>query len=208
MLGLLTALVMNQAAPLEVSTAADVKRAFASRSGPTVLVRGTLERVEVRHGQRGTALVLDDDTRVYVTYGEPPTDWAPHLGRFVSAGGVLTPQAVFTIQSLMAPHLKPSGAPQPIERSLRSVLGKRARLVGTAKNTKGGAVLMVRDSPLSLAGLKEWPKDQLNQRVALSGVVKEEASVPQAFKNAKGEVSQGAEGQQWVLREASTASTF
>jgi hypothetical protein len=207
-LGLLTALVMNQAAPLEVSTAADVKRALASRSGPTVLVRGSLERVEVRHGQRGTALVLDDDTRVYVTYGEPPADWAPQLGRFVSAEGQLTPQAVFTIQSLMAPHLKPSGVPQVVDRSLSALRGKRARLVGTAKNAKGGAVLMVKDSPLYIAGLQEWPKDQLNQRVALSGVVKEETYLPQAFKNAKGEVSQGAEGQQWVLREASAASTF
>lgn len=196
-----TTLVMGapvQAQAPEVKDSAAVKE----RMGGPVVLLGQLERVPMGKGSKqwlGTAVVLDDDTIVYVTYGAPPEGWEKLVGARVRVEGVLRPSSSEHEQSLLAPHLRNPGTPKKEERVLTKLVGSRVRLAGTARDAKGGAVLLVGQSPLYLAGLQSWPKEANGKQVAVGGTLVDRAYLPEAKKNEKGEWSQGAEGTQLVL---------
>lgn len=182
----------------EVTNTAAVKE----RMGAAVVLVGQLERVPMGKGNKqwhGTGVVLDDDTVVYVTYGPPPAGWEPLLGARVRVEGTLRPSLSEHEQSLLAPHLRNPGTPKKEERALGKLVGSRVRLSGTARDAKGGAVLLIKDSPLYLAGLESWPMEANGKLVAVGGTLVDRQYLPEAKKNAKGEWSQGAEGTQLVL---------
>ncbi len=182
----------------EVTNTAAVKE----RMGATVVLVGQLERVPMGKGGKqwqGTGVVLDDDTVVYVTYGPPPPGWEPLVGARVRVEGTLRPSLSEHEQSLLAPHLRNPGAPKKEARALGKLLGSRVRLSGIARDAKGGAVLLVGDSPLYLAGLESWPMEANGKLVAVGGTLVDRQYLPEAKKNAKGEWSQGAQGSQLVL---------
>ena len=170
--------------------------------GGNVTVVGQLERVAIGKGKsewQGTGLVLDDDTIVYVTYGAPPEGWEPLVGARVRVEGLLRPSLTDSEQSLIAPHLRQPGKPKPEKRSLADLRNSRVRLSGVARDAKGGAIVLVNDLPIYLAGLAAWPRPIEGKRVAVGGALVEKQYLPQATRNAKGEISQGAEGKQYVL---------
>lgn len=182
----------------EVTNAAALKE----RMGASVLLVGQLERVPMGKGNKqwnGTGVVLDDDTVVYVTYGPPPAGWEALLGARVRVEGTLRPSLSEHEQSLLAPHLRNPGTPKKEERALSKLVGSRVRLAGTARDAKGGAVLLIKDSPLYLAGLESWPAEATGKQVAVGGTLVNRQYLPEAKKNAKGEWSQGAAGTQLVL---------
>lgn len=78
-------------------------------------------------------------------------------------------------------------------------------LVGTAENAKGGAVLLVGDTPVYIEGLDEWPDAWLHRRVTATGVRTRKQYLPGAAVDETGAVSQGAVGPQDVLERASWA---
>lgn len=191
----LTAMVLA-AAPLTVG--ADVAKLL----GQEVEVEGVLERVELEKGAKawlGTGVVLDDDTVVFVTYGAPPKGWEAEVGFLVRVKGRLSPSIGEREQSLIAPHLREFGAPKRVSRKVSELAGKRVRLAGVARDAKGGAVLLVEDTPVYLVGLERWPAEVHGKRVAAGGTVALTQHLPEATKNAKGEWSQGASGKQLVL---------
>lgn len=193
----LTAMVLA-AAPLAVGS--DVARLL----GQEVEVEGVLERLALEEGPQagfGTGLVLDDDTVVYVTYGAPPKGWEADVGFTVRVTGRLSPSIGDREQSLIAPHLREYGAPKRVSRKVSELAGRRVRLAGVARDAKGGAVLLVEDTPIYLVGLERWPAEVHGKRVAAGGTVALTQHLPEAKKNAKGEWSQGASGKQLVLQQ-------
>jgi hypothetical protein len=187
-------LLLGGAPVLDVLDASAVKDQMGNRVG----LVGHLERVPVKDGT-GTAVVLDDDTKIFVTYGEPPTGWSALVGQRIKVEGLLRPTAGEHEPSLIAPHLRDPGKPAKAPRALKDVLGKRVRLAGIAQNAKGGAVLMVEKQPLYLAGVEAWPSARVGKPAIVGGTVVDRQYLPQATKGPKGEVSQGAVGSQLVI---------
>ena len=182
----------------EVSSTETVKQFM----GGSVSLVGQLERVSIGKGKsewQGTAVVLDDDTVVYVTYGDPPEGWGALLGARIRVEGLLRPSLSDHEQSLLAPHLRQPGKPKKEQRALSTLLGQRVRLSGIARDAKGGAVLLVNDAPLYLAGLDGWPTAIHGKQVAVGARLVEKQYLPEATRDAKGAISQGAAGKQYVL---------
>jgi hypothetical protein len=186
-----------------VRTAADAK----SLMGKRVVVLGTLERVELQKGKgsawQGTGLKLGDDTVVYVTYGAPPAGWASFLGKRLAVHGALRNSINDKEQSLVAPHLRDSRIPEEVlevgGQGLTSGIGRWVRLSGTARDAKGGAVLVVADRPIYLRGVDSWPAALLGKQVFADGLLQEEKLIPDPVVDKQGAISQGAEGMQLVL---------
>lgn len=201
-LALALPLLLLGAAPVkvpEITAGSQLKDAM----GQEVALVGVLERVELQKGKgawQGTAVVLDDDTAVYVTYGAPPKQWEALVGETVRVEGRLSPSLDDHGQSLLAPHLRNPGAARKVERKLNELKTHRVRLAGVARDAKGGAVLLLGNTPVYLAGLESWPSEAQGQRVAVGGTLQNEAFLPEATVDKKGAISQGAKGTQWVLR--------
>lgn len=188
----------------DVTSAETVRKAM----GEKVAVVGQLERVSIGKGKsewEGTAIVLDDDTTVYVSYGAPPEGWAGLVGARIRVEGLLLPSLDDHGQSLLAPHLREPGKPMKEERSLRKHVGTRVRLSGLARDAKGGAVLLVNDAPLYLSGLERWPSAVKDKRVTVGGMLVDKQHLAEAARGAKGEISQGtAVGSTQYVLEAPT----
>ncbi len=103
-----------------------------------------------------------------------------NLKAWVNAGpaGVLT---------LARRHLSPDRAPK-----LPRIL------VGTAIDAKAGAVLETAD----VGGLSSWPAALRQRRVTVTGIVVTKKLIPDPVVGPKGEISQGAEGDQTVIEGA------
>ncbi len=170
--------------------------------GQVVAIFGVVERVAIGKGQgawQGTAVVLDDDTTVYVSYAAPPAGWDVFVGSRVRVEGLLSPSLTDHEQSLLAPHLRAPGTPKLDVRVPGKLVGRRVRLGGLARDAKGGAVLLVGAVPISLAGLEAWPNTVNGQRVVVGGTLVSKQYLPEATRDAKGAWSQGAQGSQLVL---------
>lgn len=182
----------------EVTSAALAKQHLGSR----VTLVGVLERVSLNKGKKtweGTAVVLDDDTSVWVSYGAPPEGWAELLGVRVTVEGTLSPSLDDHAQALVAPHVRAPGKPKRDARAVSTLVGARVRLGGTARDAKGGAVLLVGDEPVYLSGLDAWPPKASGQAVVVTGTLASKQHLPEASRDASGAISQGASGKQLVL---------
>lgn len=193
-----TLAVMGATVP-EVTTNEAVK----AQMGNKVAVIGQLERVPIGKGKnewQGTALVLDDDSIIYVSYGPPPAGWEALVGQRLRVEGTLRPNMSEHEQSLLAPHLRDTGTPKKEERAIRKSLGSRVRLSGIAENAKGGALLVINDKSIwYLEGVDSWPDAALGKLVGVGGKLASKEYLPQATKNEKGEWTQGAQGTQSVI---------
>ncbi|MBL8933303.1 MAG: hypothetical protein JNM69_02045 [Archangium sp.] len=209
MLTLLVAAVLNGEPPM-LTTGPAVEAQL--KTGPaTCSISGTVERVSLgRKGAIGTALVLDDGTVVWLTYDAPPAGFEPLLGKFVRVDGTLQSQSAASPQSLMAPHLASPGKPVEVKRDLSSLIEQPVRLVGTAENAKGGAVVLVDGTPVYVAKRASWPEPLRKKRISLGGKLTRGQYLPQATVNAKGEISQGTTGAStdYVLRDATEPTAF
>ena len=80
------------------------------------------------------------------------------------------------------------------------LLGQQVTLEGTAKDAKGGAVLITAENNvIYLKGIHSWSDDLIDKLVSVSGVLKEEKYIPDPVVAKDGAISQGAEGNQLVL---------
>ncbi len=86
------------------------------------------------------------------------------------------------------------------ELDLEHSLGKEVTLHGTARDAKGGAVLLTDDNiPIYIKGLSTWTSGIEGSRVMASGVLKKEKYIPDPTMGDDGGISQGAIGMQYVL---------
>ena len=89
------------------------------------------------------------------------------------------------------------------ESDLEQSLGKEITLHGTARDAKGGAVLLTDDNiPIYIKGLSTWTSGIEGSRVSASGVLKKEKYIPDPTIDEDGGISQGAIGMQYVLTNA------
>ena len=86
------------------------------------------------------------------------------------------------------------------ELELEQSLGKEVTLHGTARDAKGGAVLLTDDNiPVYIKGLSTWTSGIEGSRVSASGMLKKEKYIPDPKIDDDGGISQGAIGMQYVL---------
>lgn len=195
-----TLVVMGAPVPVPEVTSSE---AVKTQMGNKVAVVGQLERVPIGKGKnewQGTALVLDDDTIIYVSYAAPPAGWESLVGQRLRVEGTLRPSMSEHEQSLLAPHLRDPGTPKKEARQLGKVMNTRVRVSGIAQNAKGGALLVVgKDSTWYVEKLDSWPAEVLGKLVGVGGKLVDKQYLPQGGKNEKGEWVQGAEGSQNVI---------
>lgn len=78
-----------------------------------------------------------------------------------------------------------------------------AEIEGTARNAKGGAVIVGADgSPIYITGLDAWPAGFEGKRVRAMGTLNSRKRIPSPVIGPDGAVSAGAEGDQTVLDQA------
>lgn len=183
--------------------------------GKRVIVYGDIERIPMSKGKgrwQGTGVVLADGTVVYVTYGEPPPEWERFLGARVCVRGRLLNWSSLTRQSIAGPHLSEMDFPvrvgldnRPLPAgSLPAQVGRYVTLVGTARDAKGGAVLLTADAgPIYIDDLASWPEEARGKRVKVNGYLQHRQHLPEARVDKDGSVSQGVSGKQYVLDDAS-----
>lgn len=95
------------------------------------------------------------------------------------------------------------GATPPAARgTLSHLAGTQVGIEGRAENAKGGAVLLVDGTPVYLENLASWPQNVHGKVVVVTGLLVSKKHLPSPTVSATGEVSQGAEGDQWVVEGA------
>ena len=86
---------------------------------------------------------------------------------------------------------------------IEKLLGQKVNLNGTAKDAKGGAVLLTPEGDVVyIKGLEFWPSDFLDKSISVSGLLKEEKFIPDPRIDEDGAISTGAYGNQMVLENA------
>ncbi len=86
------------------------------------------------------------------------------------------------------------------ETQLDKVIGKEVTFLGTARDAKGGAILLLEDNtPIYIEGLDYWSDDLDGKQVSVSGTLKEDKFIPDPVISKDGGISQGAYGTQFVL---------
>ena len=83
------------------------------------------------------------------------------------------------------------------------VIGQKVTLRGTARNAKGGAVLLTSNNvPCYIEHLDCWPEDLDGKQIVATGTLREKKLIPDPFIAPDGAISQGAIGDQKVLEDA------
>ncbi len=145
----------------------------------------------VRRSTAGTSVVLDDGTTLMISNDEPPSEWLPFVGKFVRVTGVIK-----------GDRLTGWATPTAAKRDLTKLNGKKVELPGVAHDAKGGAILLVDDGPIYVRKLDSWPTAMRGKEVVVKGTLKSMKLIPSPERSPTGAISQGAEGDQWVLEDA------
>jgi len=86
---------------------------------------------------------------------------------------------------------------------LEKLIGQKVNLNGTAKDAKGGAVLITPEGyVIYIKGLESWPSELLDKPVSVSGLLKKEKLIPDPIIDKNGAISTGATGDQLVLENS------
>ena len=82
-------------------------------------------------------------------------------------------------------------------------IGQNVSLNGTAKDAKGGAVLLTLEGDvIYIKGLEFWPSEILDKQISVNGLLKEEKFIPDPIIDKDGAISTGAYGIQLILENA------
>ncbi len=91
---------------------------------------------------------------------------------------------------------------------LEKFIGQKITLIGTAKDAKGGAVIITTDTHvIYIKGLDFWSSELLDKHVSVSGLLKQEKFIPDPVLSKNGGISCGAIGEQLVLEKAEYSKT-
>lgn len=96
-----------------------------------------------------------------------------------------------------------------MDMQLEKVIGQEVTIDGTARDAKGGAVVLTDDNiPIYIEGLDSWPPSIDGSRISVSGVLKKEKYIPDPTIGEDGGISQGAIGMQYVLTNVQNEGNF
>ncbi len=91
---------------------------------------------------------------------------------------------------------------------IEKLMGQKVTLLGTAKDAKGGAVLITTDGyVIYIKGLEYWSPELIDKKVSVSGLLKQEKLIPDPVIDKNGGISCGAIGEQLVLEKAEYSKT-
>ena len=94
-------------------------------------------------------------------------------------------------------------ADEPMTEEVSAEAPRGDEVRGVAQNAKGGAVLLCEDGRVVyISGLDAWPETALNKTVVATGKLEQSDYVPDPVVADDGAMSAGAEGLEWVLRDA------
>jgi len=79
------------------------------------------------------------------------------------------------------------------------LIGKKVILKGIALDSKGGAVLKLKDQVIYVKEWEDWEPELLNKTITISGTLIDKKFIPDPVVAKDGAISQGAEGSQLVL---------
>lgn len=86
---------------------------------------------------------------------------------------------------------------------LEKLVGNKVNLNGTAKDAKGGAVLITSEGyVIYIKGLETWPSEFLDKNILVSGILKEYKLIPEPIIDENGAISTGATGDQFILENS------
>ena len=86
---------------------------------------------------------------------------------------------------------------------LEKLIGQKVNLNGTAKDAKGGAVLITPEGyVIYIRGLESWSSELLDKHISVSGLLKKEKLIPDPTIDENGAISTGATGDQLVLENS------
>jgi len=86
---------------------------------------------------------------------------------------------------------------------LEKLIGQKVNLNGTAKDAKGGAVLITPEGyVIYIKGLDFWPSELFDKSISVSGLLKNEKFIPDPIIDENGAISTGATGDQLVLENS------
>ncbi len=86
---------------------------------------------------------------------------------------------------------------------LERLIGQKVSLLGTAKDAKGGAVLITTDeNVIYIKGLESWSSELVDKPVLVNGLLKKEKFIPDPKTDKNGGISCGAIGEQLVIINA------
>ena len=196
----------------DVRSSADID----AHKGARVVVHGVLRYTPSTKKSGGkpwpaTSLALTDGSGIIVTYGAPPPQWDRFVDKPICVRARVVEGSPLHPQSVGGPHLSEwdfpvaEGAPKTKETpKVDELVGKRVTIEGTARDAKGGAVLLTTDGePVYIGGLDSWPEELFGKPVVVSGRLVRRQYLPEATVDESGAWSQGTTGgQQLVLEEA------
>ncbi|TFG14209.1 MAG: hypothetical protein EU535_03720 [Promethearchaeota archaeon] len=86
---------------------------------------------------------------------------------------------------------------------LEKLIDQRVTLHGSAKNAKGGAVIITKDNNvIYVKNLESWSPKLEDKQMIVSGLLKKEKFIPDPIIDENGAISCGAKGMQFVLENA------
>ncbi|TFG07735.1 MAG: hypothetical protein EU539_04165 [Promethearchaeota archaeon] len=86
---------------------------------------------------------------------------------------------------------------------IENLIGRKVELAGTAKNAKGGAVIITDNKDvIYIKHLAFWSSELLDKHISASGLLKKEKFIPDPHVDEDGAISTGAFGNQLVLENA------
>ena len=86
---------------------------------------------------------------------------------------------------------------------LEKLIGQKVTLLGTAKDAKGGAVLITEDdNVIYIKEFESWSSELLDTQVSVSGLLNKEKFIPDPLVDENGAISCGAFGDQLVIKKA------
>jgi hypothetical protein len=86
---------------------------------------------------------------------------------------------------------------------LEKLIGQKVTLRGTAKDAKGGAVLITSNgNVIYIQELESWSSELLDKQVSVHGLLNKEKFIPDPITDNSGAISSGAFGEQLVLKKA------
>lgn len=102
---------------------------------------------------------------------------------------------------LLAPAFAAPPLPQQID--LEHEIGRRTTVRGTARDSKGGAiVVLAQGEVIYIDALEAWPDAVHGKQVTATGLLQRRKYIPDPTVGPDGGIAQGAKGLQFVLTQA------
>ena len=118
--------------------------------------------------------------------------------------GSQTPSSVET-QVAVTSQTSFSAQNQITTINLQSLINRQTSLTGTAQNAKGGAILLINETPIYIESLDSWPDNYFGKQVEVTGKLTNKKYLPEAKIDKSGAISQGVtEGQTDYVFEKAT----